>query len=63
MRRTVEFLLNSLIIQRNKSIKYFPMRSTHIKWDEIQKAEVIKYDFVGYGIRFSNDYGTRLVPK
>jgi hypothetical protein len=39
-------------------VKYFPMWSTHIKWDEIQKAEIIKYGFVGYGIRFSDDYGT-----
>jgi len=39
-------------------VKYFPMWSTHIKWDEIQNTEIIKYNFVGYGIRFSDDYGT-----
>ncbi len=39
-------------------IKYFPMWSTYIKWDEVQKAEIIKYSFVGYGIRFSDEYGT-----
>jgi hypothetical protein len=39
-------------------VKYFPIWSTRIKWDEIQKAEIIKYGFVGYGIRFSDNYGT-----
>lgn len=39
-------------------VKYFPLWSTDMRWEEIRKAEIIKYDFVGYGIRFSGKYGT-----
>ena len=39
-------------------VNYFPLSSTQIQWSEIQRAEIIKYGFVGYGIRFSAEYGT-----
>ena len=29
-----------------------------ISWQEMERYEMIKYDFVGYGIRFSRKYGT-----
>ncbi|MPR36024.1 hypothetical protein [Salmonirosea aquatica] len=37
---------------------YFPMWRTRIPWHEVESAEIIKYGFVGYGIRFSFRYGT-----
>ena len=40
------------------TIRYFPMWSTFVSWKDVQSSEIIKYNFVGYGIRFSNDYGT-----
>lgn len=39
-------------------IRYFPMWQTHIPWEQIESAELIKYGFVGYGIRFSIRHGT-----
>ena len=39
-------------------IHYFPMWRTHIRLNEVASAEIIKYGFVGYGIRFSFRYGT-----
>lgn len=39
-------------------IHYFPLWRTHIAWDEMESAELIRYGFVGYGIRFSFRYGT-----
>lgn len=39
-------------------IHYFPMWRTHIRLNEVASAEIIKYGFVGYGIRFSIRYGT-----
>lgn len=40
------------------SVKYFPFVNTHVSWNQIRKAEIITYSFVGYGIRFSSNYGT-----
>jgi hypothetical protein len=57
----VLFYLLSLKTEVNSSgisIHYFPMWRTHIPWDQIKSAELIKYGFVGYGIRFSIRYGT-----
>ncbi len=39
-------------------IHYFPMWRTQIPWEQIASAEIIKYGFVGYGIRFSIRHGT-----
>lgn len=39
-------------------IKYLPLANRFIKWNEIKKAELIEYGFVGYGLRFSAKYGT-----
>jgi hypothetical protein len=39
-------------------VSYFPLSSTRLPWDQIQKAEIIKYRFVGYGIRLFTSYGT-----
>ena len=39
-------------------VKYFPLWSTQLNWNQIKQAKIIKYGFVGYGIRFSDQYGT-----
>lgn len=39
-------------------IRYFPLWQTHIAWDQLESAEIIRYGFVGYGIRFSIRHGT-----
>jgi hypothetical protein len=35
-----------------------PIRSKSFRWDEIEKVELMKYSFVGYGLRLSFKYGT-----
>jgi uncharacterized membrane protein len=40
------------------SVRYIPLFSKQFKWENIERAEIIKYRFVGYGIRLSFKYGT-----
>jgi hypothetical protein len=35
-----------------------PISSESFKWDQIEHLELIRYGFVGYGLRFSAKYGT-----
>jgi len=37
-------------------VKYLPFVNKSFFWKDIEKAELIKYRFVGYGIRFSFKY-------
>ncbi|GAB2778467.1 hypothetical protein GCM10027275_22330 [Rhabdobacter roseus] len=39
-------------------VRYFPFVKKLIPWNDIDSAEIITYNFVGYGIRFSLKYGT-----
>ena len=40
-------------------LRYFPLFSKRFKWEDIKKAEVINYGFVGgWGIRLWTKYGT-----
>lgn len=39
-------------------MRYFPFLKRTFKWSNIESAEIIKYGFVGYGIRLSTKYGT-----
>lgn len=50
--------LKTLITPQGIHMRYYPLWSTHIPWTHIQSAEIIRYGFVGYGIRFSAQYGT-----
>lgn len=38
-------------------VRYFPFLKRTFKWSNIEFAEIIKYGFVGYGIKFSTKYG------
>ncbi|MGB5368800.1 MAG: hypothetical protein WBN18_00065 [Flavobacteriaceae bacterium] len=40
------------------SVRYVPFFNKQFKWEDIDKAEIIKYRFVGFGIRLSFKYGT-----
>lgn len=46
------------IDEKTISIRYIPLFSKQFKWDDIERVEIIKYRFVGYGIRLSFKYGT-----
>lgn len=37
---------------------YFSFVNERLKWNEIKKIEVVKYGFVGWGIRLRSEYGT-----
>lgn len=51
--------LKTTITQKKLIIRYFPLFNKHILWKNVQKAEIIKYGFIGgYGIRISMKYGT-----
>ena len=40
------------------NMRFHPMYSKKFFWDEIKSAEVIRYDFVGYGLRLYTKYGS-----
>jgi hypothetical protein len=47
------------INQRRVYIQFYPFVKKEILWDDVQKAEVVDYGFVGgWGIRTSTKYGT-----
>ena len=39
-------------------VRYAPLVDVHLRWDQLARAEAVRYGFVGYGIRFSAAYGT-----
>ncbi|XLS27971.1 hypothetical protein ACJD0Z_12265 [Flavobacteriaceae bacterium M23B6Z8] len=39
-------------------MKFFPFVEKKVEWKDIKKARIVKYDFVGYGIRIGGEYGT-----
>ncbi len=50
--------LNTKIDAKAISVRYVPFFNKQFKWEDIDKAEIIKYRFVGFGIRLSFKYGT-----
>ncbi len=45
-------------------IRFFPLNKRKIKWEDITKAEVLDYGFIGgWGIRFTQKYGTAYNAK
>ena len=50
--------LQTRITSTGIEVRYFPLWSTRLTWEDIQQAQIIEYAFVGYGIRFSKEYGT-----
>ena len=39
-------------------MRFYPLYSKKFFWDEIKTAEVIRYDFVGFGLRLYTKYGS-----
>jgi hypothetical protein len=50
--------LKTEIDQNEIRIIFFPFLKKQVNWKEIKSAEIVKYGFVGYGIRFWTKYGT-----
>lgn len=50
--------LRTRITHDEIQIRFYPMYRKHFFWDEIKTAEVIRYDFVGYGLRLYTKYGS-----
>lgn len=50
--------LRTRITYDELQIRFFPMYRKKFFWDEIKSAEVIRYDFVGYGLRLYTKYGS-----
>ena len=54
------FWYMSLITEiTNNGIKmrFIPFVKKEVKWNEIKSAKIVKYGFVGYGIRLGSSYG------
>lgn len=39
-------------------MSFFPFVKKKVSWKEIKQIKVVKYDFVGYGIRLGSEFGT-----
>lgn len=52
------FKLQTQIDQTYIQIKFFPFVTKKIAWSEVKSSQVVKYGFVGYGIRMFTEYGT-----
>jgi hypothetical protein len=50
--------LTTKIDQKEIRIQFFPFTNKVVEWKDVKSAEVIKYGFVGYGIRLFTKYGT-----
>ncbi len=51
--------LKTEIDQKEIRMNFFPFVNKRIEWNDVKKAEVLNYGFVGgWGIRLFTDYGT-----
>jgi hypothetical protein len=50
--------IKTTISKEKISFRFFPFVTKTIPWDEVEVAEIVKYRFVGYGIRIFTSYGT-----
>lgn len=48
---------NTEITKDYVRIQVFPFFNKQYKWSEIEEVQVVKYGFVGWGIRYAPDYG------
>ena len=39
------------------SVYFFPLVKRHYAWDEISSVEMVRYGYVGWGIRISSKFG------
>lgn len=50
--------LTTKIDETGVYMRFYPLVRKSFDWNDIQKIEVSRYSFVGYGIRISAKYGT-----
>jgi hypothetical protein len=50
--------LETRITEEEIHVILFPIAQLKFKWERIEKAEIISYGFVGYGLRLGSRYGT-----
>ena len=51
--------LQTLISMDSIRMKFFPFAKKDVKWEQIQRCQVVNYGFVGgWGIRLGTKYGT-----
>jgi len=50
--------LETTIDSEKISVKHLLFVKKRFKWEDIKSAEIVKYGFVGYGIRISLNHGT-----
>ena len=50
--------LETEIDEKGIKILFFPFVKKYIRWDEINSASIVQYNFVGYGIRLFSRFGT-----
>lgn len=50
--------LKTKINEHEIQMSFFPFIKKVISWKEIRNAKIVKYQFVGYGIRLTSEYGT-----
>ncbi|MCW2119346.1 phosphoethanolamine transferase domain-containing protein [Flavobacterium sp. 7A] len=50
--------LETTIDQKQIRIKFSPFTTRVVEWKGVKSAKVIRYSFVGYGIRLFTKYGT-----
>jgi len=50
--------METVIDSKQISVRHLLFVHSTFKWEDIESAEIIKYGFVGYGIRISVNHGT-----
>ncbi|GAB5538446.1 MAG: hypothetical protein Salg2KO_05490 [Salibacteraceae bacterium] len=50
--------LKTVINSHEIGLLFFPFTQNKVKWEDVKDAKVVKYGFVGYGIRLWTKYGT-----
>ncbi|WP_340074644.1 hypothetical protein [Leptobacterium sp. I13] len=50
--------LKTEINRKEITINFYPMVKKRIYWTDIKNAKIVKYGFVGYGIRIGSKHGT-----
>jgi hypothetical protein len=50
--------LKTKINENEINMNFFPFIKKSMLWNEIKSAKIVKYGFVGYGIRLGSDHGT-----
>ena len=50
--------LKTEITKYELRFNFFPFYKKIVKWEDVKNAKIVRYGFVGYGIRFGSKYGT-----